>query len=188
MMMIRLAELAQLSPEVVAHTLGMAGPEAAIGKAATASPRRNPGAFQRLAKTPIRSGIELLLHNPRLAAIAGEVKRWEILDIPGLKLFMELLELLQGHPHLHSGALLERWRDAPEGQQLAELAKWEPILPDEASLELEFRGVVQWLDTELAKCRRDQLDAKWQSEGLSPAEKVEFLELQRRCSSGAASH
>ena len=72
---------------------------------------------------------------------------------------------------------------ASKCSELAELAKWEPILP-EAGLELEFRGVVQWLDTEVAKLRRDELNAKWQREGLTPSEKVEFLELQRRCTVG----
>jgi len=182
MMMIRLAELSQLSTDVVARNLGMPGQQPSPGNAVQARARRT-GAQQRPSKSPVRSGIELLLHTPQLAAVAGQAKRWEILNIPGLSLFINLLELLQAHPHLHSGAILERWRGTPEGQQLAELAKWEPILP-EAGLELEFRGVVQWLDTEVAKLRRDELNAKWQREGLTPSEKVEFLELQRRCTVG----
>ena len=184
MMMIRLAELAQLSPEVIAQTLGMQGTPAESGKTAQAKPRRSAPP-QRLSKSPIRSGIELLLHMPRLAATAGQAKRWETLDIPGLGLFIDMLELLQAHPHLHSGAVLEHWRGTSEGLQLAELAKWEPILP-EASLEVEFNGVMQWLDTEVAKRRRDELNAKWQREGLTPSEKVEFLDLQRRCTAAAA--
>ena len=183
MMMIRLAELSQLSTDVVARNLGIPGAQQpSPGNAVQARARRS-GAQQRPSKSPVRSGIELLLHTPQLAAVAGQAKRWEILNIPGLSLFISLLELLQAHPHLHSGAILERWRGTPEGQQLAELAKWEPILP-EAGLELEFRGVVQWLDTEVAKLRRDELNAKWQREGLTPSEKVEFLELQRRCTVG----
>jgi DNA primase len=182
MMMIRLAELSQLSTDVLARSLGMAGQQPGPGKPVQAAGRRS-GSQQRLNKSPVRSGIELLLHSPQLASIAGQAKRWETLNIPGLSLFIGLLELLHAHPHLHSGALLERWRGTPEGQQLAELAKWEPILP-EAGLEPEFRGVVQWLDTEAAKQRRDELNAKWQREGLSPSEKVEFLELQRRCTVG----
>jgi len=184
MMMIRLAELAQLSPEMVAHTLGMPGPQAALGKSVQTRPHRS-AAHQRPTKTPVRSGIELLLHSPQLAAAAGEVKRWAALDIPGLALFIELLELLQTHPHLHSGAILERWRGTPQGQHLAELAKWQPILP-EAGLEQEFHGIVKWLDTEVAKLRRDELTAKWQREGLTPPEKAELLELQRRCSATTA--
>jgi len=183
MMMIRLAELAQLSPEVVVQTLGMPGTTPRNG---AAGPRRNTHR-QRPGKTPVRTAIELLLHTPRLAASAGQAKRWETLNIPGLELFIGMLELLQAHPHLHSGAVLEHWRGTPEGLQLAELMKWEPILP-EASLEAEFHGVVKWLDTEVAKQRRDQLTAKWQSEGLTPAEKAEFLELQRRCTPSAAPH
>jgi DNA primase len=180
MMMIRLAELSQLSADVVARSLGMQDRQAGPGKAASTGPQRGKTQQRRPSKSPVRLGIELLLHMPRLATAAGQAKRWETLDIPGLSLFSGMLELLQDHPHLHSGAILEHWRGTPEGQHLAEMAKWEPILP-ETSLELEFRGVVQWLDTELAKRRRDELNAKWQREGLTPSERVEFLELQRRC-------
>jgi DNA primase len=189
MMMIRLAELSQLGTDVVARSLGMPSPRTGSGKAAQTGAQRPGTAPRRPNKTPVRAGIELLLNTPRLAAAAGQAKRWENLDIPGLTLFIGLLELLQAHPHLHSGAILERWRGAPEGHYLAEMAKWEPLLPEE-SLELEFRGVVQWLDTELAKQRHDQLNAKWQREGLTPSEREEFLELQRSytATGGAAPH
>jgi DNA primase len=187
--MIRLAELSQLGTDVVARSLGMPSPRTGSGKAAQTGAQRPGTAPRRPNKTPVRAGIELLLNTPRLAAAAGQAKRWENLDIPGLTLFIGLLELLQAHPHLHSGAILERWRGAPEGHYLAEMAKWEPLLPEE-SLELEFRGVVQWLDTELAKQRHDQLNAKWQREGLTPSEREEFLELQRSytATGGAAPH
>jgi DNA primase len=184
MMMIRLAELSQLSTDVVARSLGMQGIQTGPGRTAPTRPQQAKLQPRRPGKSPVRSGIELLLHTPQLAAAAGQAKRWESLDIPGLRLFIAMLELLQTHPHLHSGAIVEHWRGTAEGQHLAELAKWEPILPEE-SLELEFRGVVQWLDTELAKRRRDELNAKWQREGLSPTEKAEFLELQRRCSAAS---
>ena len=189
MMMIRLAELSQLGTDMVAHSLGMPSPQPGPGRAAQTGPQRPGTAPRRPNKTPVRAGIELLLNTPRLAGTAGEAKRWETLDIPGLKLFLSLLELLQAHPHLHSGAILERWRGTPEGHYLAEMAKWEPLLPEER-LELEFRGVVQWLDSELAKQRHDQLSAKWQREGLTPSEREEFLELQRSYTapSGAAPH
>jgi DNA primase len=120
-----------------------------------------------------------LLHTPRLAALGGAPRRWQGLDLPGLSLLIGLLELLQEQPHLHSSALLERWRGSTEEGLLAELAKWDPPLPPEG-LEAEFRGVVQWLDHRLAEQRREELQAKWQRDGLSPAEKAELLELQRR--------
>lgn len=182
MMMIRLAELSQLSVDVVARSLGI---QANPGKTSQARQQRTQPQQRRPGKSPVRTGIEILLHMPRLATAAGQAKRWELLNIPGLKLFIGMLELLQAYPHLHSGAIVEHWRGTSDGQHLAELAKWEPILPEER-LELEFLGVVQWLDNELAKLRRDELNAKWQREGLTPSEKVEFLELQRRCTASTS--
>ena len=187
MMMIKLGELSQLDASLVAQTLGIKPPQTTSQRAVQAKSRQNPA--QRLTMLPLRSAIGLLLHAPRLAELAGEPARWEKLDIPGVSLLVALLELLQKQPHLHSGALLERWRDTPEGKHLAELAKWDPPLPPDG-LEAEFRGVVQWLDTRLAEQRREELHAKWQRDGLSPAEKAEFVELQRRCagSSPATPH
>jgi hypothetical protein len=130
--------------------------------------------------SPVYTGIGLLLHTPQLALSANQPKRWEKLDIPGVKLLVGLLELLRSEPHYHSGVALERWRGTPEGDQLAEMAKWNISLPADG-VEAEFLGVMKWLDTELARLRRDELDAKWQREGLTPAEKTEFVELQRRC-------
>jgi DNA primase len=182
MMMIKLAELSQLDANVVAQTLGMARPQTTPSPTLQAKTRQSHP--QRPAMSPLRSGISLLLHTPSLAALAGEPHRWERLDIPGVNLLIAMLELLQSQPHLHSGALLERWRDTPEGTFLAELAKWDPLLPTDG-LEAEFRGVVQWLDTRLAEQRREELHAKWQRDGLSPAEKTEFVELQRRCAGSA---
>ncbi len=178
MMMIKLGELAQLDAGVVAQNLGMARPQTSSQRTIQAKSRQNHA--QRPALSPLRSAIGLLLHAPQLAELAGEPLRWEGLDIPGVRLLVTLLELLQAQPHLHSGAVLERWRDTPEGKQLAELAKWDPLLPPDG-LEAEFRGVVQWLDSRLAEQRREELHAKWQRDGLSPAEKAEFVELQRRC-------
>lgn len=178
MMMIKLAELSQLDPRVAAASWGMTPPAGTARGARQTSSRHHPPG--RPALSPLRSAIGLLLHAPRLAELAGPARRWERLDIRGIPLLIELLELLREQPHLHSGAILERWRDRPEGKQLAELAKWDPPLPPEG-LEAEFQGVIRWLDTRLAEERREELQAKWQRDGLSPAERAEYVELQRRC-------
>jgi DNA primase len=177
MMLIKLAELAQIDVAAVARSLGMPAGQA---PSLRDRPPHRPAPLKP-ALLPIRTGLGLLLHTPRLAALAGVPRRWEGLNLPGLSLLIRLLELLQEQPHLHGGILLERWRGTAEETLLTELAKWDPPLPPEG-LEAEFRGVVQWLDHRLAEQRREELQAKWQREGLSPAEKTEFLELQRRLS------
>ena len=182
MMMIKLAELSKISVDVVMQALGMQDPQTAPGRILRAK-FRGGNTQKRSAMSPAHLGVGLLLHTPQLALSASQPKRWEKLDIPGVGLLINLLELLQTEPHYHSGVLLERWRGTPEGEQLAELAKWDISLPADG-VEAEFRGVMQWLDTELAKLRRDELDAKWQREGLTPVEKLEFVELQRRCTGG----
>lgn len=181
MMLIKLAELAQLETTTLGQSVGMAGHGIPL-RAAIAATRPSSG---KQALSPIRTALGLLLHSPHLAASAGTPRRWQGLALPGVSLLIRLVELLQEQPHLHSGAILERWRGEAEEGIFAELAKWDPLLPTEG-LEAEFQGVVQWLDNRLAEERRAELQAKWQRDGLSAAEKAELLELQRR-RAGAAS-
>ena len=183
MMMIKLAELSQLDTEVVTQILGNKRQQSPQPRPDQAKVGRTH--VQRPILSPIRLGIGLLLHSPRLAELASDPLRWERLEIPGARLLIALLELLRAQPHLHGGAIIEHWRDSPEGRQLAEMAKWDPPIPPEG-LEAEFRGVIQWLDSKLAEQRREELHAKWQREGLSPVEKEEFVELQRRCAGSAS--
>lgn len=176
MMLIRLAELSQLDSAMLERSLGMAAGEGIPPQSSAMAVRAVAG---KQTFSPLRTGVGLLLHAPRLAALAGPPKRWHRLNLAGISLLIDLVELLQEQPHLHSGVVLERWRGTADEGLLAELAKWDPPLPSEG-LEAEFRGIVQWLDGRLTEQRREELQMKWQQDGLSAEEKAELLELQRR--------
>lgn len=81
----------------------------------------------RLIRTPLRKAIALLLYDPELAqtvpVIDPVLRQWRE---PGVRLLVELLDLLHGQPQLCAAAVLERYRDTNEGAILERLAQWIP--------------------------------------------------------------
>ncbi|HXH03689.1 MAG TPA: DNA primase [Candidatus Competibacteraceae bacterium] len=138
LMVQRLAQLAQTEVTAIARRLG-------LGAAPTKS-----GAPQRAAmftRTPVRLAMALLLNRPELAQQAGDTERLRGIALPGLPLLIELIELLQQHPHMNAAALLERYRDTDTGAALQKLARWQPEVPEEL-YQAEFLGALQRLEGE----------------------------------------
>ncbi len=101
----------------------------------------------RLIRTPLRKAIALLLYRPELAQQAI-VNDSALLDHgeSGIKLLIELMETLRDHPQISVAALLERYRDTPEGVILERLAAWEPETPAESfQFEAEFADILAYL-------------------------------------------
>ena len=174
MMVARLAELARIEPAALARIL--------VGKDARPSDSR-PAPLSaprtRDSLSPVRLGIQLLLHAPTLASQISNPGRWRDLDVSAIGLWITVLELLHTHPPQTGAALMERWRGTEEGQLLSELARAELAIPD-TGFEAELNGIVQWLDTQLRERRWKALYTKSQNEGLSGEEKREFVALQQR--------
>ena len=101
----------------------------------------------RLIRTPLRKAIALLLYRPELAQQAM-VNDSTLLDSSelGIKLLVELIETWRDHPQLSVAALLERYRDTPEGAILERLAAWEPEAPAEGfQFDAEFADILAYL-------------------------------------------
>ena len=130
--------------------------------------------------TPVRKAITYLLHQPSIA------KRWaengentevlKSLDLPGMDLLLEVLEILKISPDLSTSALIERWRESPYGNHLAKLASEPPDLEDDA-LEIEFIAVMKTLIKQSVDLRYDDLQAKLDHSALNEAEMAEYKML-----------
>ncbi len=111
-----------------------------------------------LTRTPLRKAIALLLYRPELAQTApvddpALRERRE----PGIKLLVDLLEILQRQPQLRAAALLERYRDTREGAILERLAQWAPepeLIEDQFAFDAEFADILGYL-------RRDRPEDPW---------------------------
>jgi len=127
---------------------------------------------------PVRRAVTLLVSNPRLARTENLPAGWEHLDIPGIPLLKELLEILQSQPNLTTAALLERWRDREEGKYLNRLAVMLLPVPEDG-LEKEFHDTLASLAGQPSVVEWERLVAKASREGLSEAEKQRISELSR---------
>ncbi|MGB5298443.1 MAG: DNA primase [Thiogranum sp.] len=136
-------------------------------------PRQRPHDSSR---SPVRVAIRLLLEQPELCEQVKHPCGFEDLELPGMPLLVELLEILRQRPHLSTGGILEHWRDRPEQQHLAKLATLPLDLPEEGFAE-EFCGAVQRLKEQRTRQRTEQLLFKNQQAGLTESEKTELKQL-----------
>jgi DNA primase len=168
LMLDQLAERSGLSPERLSRRI-FGTPEPTPVKAVT---RWSTGSR----RSPVRTAVRLLLERPDLSRCAAAPTGFEDLELPGIALLSELLEMLWQNPHLTAGQLMEHWRGRPEGQQLARLAATPLVIP-ETGYEREFRDAVQRLVEQRAQQRTEHLLLKGRQAGLSDQEKGELKQL-----------
>jgi DNA primase len=166
----RLAQLTELS---TAQLDGLNGAKVAERKA---RPAPRPNADQR-APSLTRSAITMLLHHPVLASSVADPGVLTHLGLPGTQLLGQMLELLAHRPDLSSAAVIEHFRDDPEGRHLDRLLiEAGPLLSD--GLEHEFRDAVDRIAASGAQARRRALEEKASaSDGLTAEEKSEYASL-----------
>jgi DNA primase len=90
--------------------------------------------------------IALLLDCPELARQVGTVHHLRGAATAELELLVELIELIQGHPHIqHAAQLLTRYADSPTESALRRLAAWQPPFPPDRYL-AEFQATLAHLE------------------------------------------
>ena len=168
LMLERLAGLSGLGPDKLAGRLfGKREPTAA----GAVKPR--PGESGR---SPVRTAIRLLLEQPELSRWVTPPTGFADLELPGVDLLNEMLEMLWRDPHLSTGGMLEHWRGKPAGQHLARLASVPLVIP-ETGYATEFRDAIQRLVEQRTRQRTEQLLSKDRREALSESEKSELKQL-----------
>jgi DNA primase len=144
--------------------------------------QRKPASNAQVPMSPVRKAITLLLYQPALAksleqswgnqsdshAILGK------LDLPGMDILLEVLEILRASPDLSTSAIIERWRGTPSGNHLAKLISWQPELDEPSALESEFIALMNALKKQSVDLRYDDLQAKLDQGKLNEAEMAEY--------------
>ena len=171
LMIEQLAALAQTTAEQIAGRLEIPLPETATAAAPQTRPVR-----QSAGKSPVRQALELLLYQPSLAAEIQQPDFLRQCDVAGVPLLVEVLDLLQQHPDLSTGAVLEHWREREESRFLSKLAHWNPPL-DDLELAADLRGHLNEIQRQYIENRIDFLGAEQSQRQLSSAEKQEYGEL-----------
>ena len=157
------------------------------GSATTNSARRGRTARQSAASSktsmsPVRKAITLLVYQPGVAQAwfnsnSNKASELAKLDLPGMELLLEVLEILRNSPDLSTSALIERWRETPTANHLAKLASWQPELDDSEALEIEFSALMNALNKQAVDLRYDDLQAKLDHGTLNEAEMAEYKML-----------
>ncbi|MFP3875006.1 MAG: toprim domain-containing protein, partial [Thiohalophilus sp.] len=181
MMVSQLAQLARIDERRIETALNQTkNPDKGRAEPAPTAPSRRAArgsGQQRQTFSPVRRALARLLHDPGLAAEAGDPRRFSQLEMAGIDLLVDLLETLHHHPNLTTSALLERWRDSEHIRHLEKLAAWQPEIDDAASLKQEFTAAIEALDRHRLEARYDMLMAKSNHGNLTPEEKVEIRQL-----------
>lgn len=90
-----------------------------------------PQPHKEIKRTPMREVIALLIQNPSYAQMVPDLSSVRDLSIPGLSLFVDVLDKCQAHPHINTGQLLEHWRNSQNETLLSRLASWDiPLVED----------------------------------------------------------
>jgi len=180
MMEERLAELARIDAGTLKALLAGKGPNGGgirgrAGERTAARRGSRQGPKGRTAPSLVRRAIALLLHQPRLAAQAEDIRRLAGLDLPGVALLIEIVELLRANPHLTTGALLEHWRGEENGRILAKLLQQTADMNMEDS-DREFGDALWSLRCKYVEQQIDELNRKSRTI-WSPEEKIRLQQL-----------
>ncbi|KAA3627057.1 MAG: DNA primase [Proteobacteria bacterium] len=137
----------------------------------TSSVKQPDSSHRKGSSTPsaVRSAISALLHRPSLGERVVNPPSWQELQLPGVKLLADLLELTKVQPHITTGGILEHWRGSEEGKHLAKLASSEPHL-DNSGLEKEFLDALERLN-ELVRRESDISTRAFSPSELSDSQK-----------------
>ncbi len=128
------------------------------------------------ARTPLRLALAHLVQNPGLVELTGEVDEIRDCDLPGVDIFMNLVDFCKKRPNMSTAQLLELLHEHPAQSHLHKLAVWQ--LPGDPERQaMEFRDAVtgirlQWTEALLARMPKIVEQSK--------AERERFLELQQQ--------
>lgn len=138
--------------------------------------KQSASAPKKIAKTPMRVVIALLMQNPEYSKFVPDLTDVREIEIPGLSLLHDVLDKCITYPHINTGQLIEHWRDTQNEALLSRLASWEIPLEDDNQEDIFLDS----LDNILAQCVEKQIEnlqAKARSIGLSTEEKRELQAL-----------
>ncbi|HYQ72436.1 MAG TPA: DNA primase, partial [Gammaproteobacteria bacterium] len=170
LMVERLAELAHTG---AARLAGHLEPRQANPSSAAKIPPQRPRTDK---KSAVRQAVEILLHQPSLAANLQRPPFLAQCDLPGVALLLELLELLESRPDLNTAAILEHWRGREESRYLSKLASWAPELENPDLLH-DLQGLVLDIQRQHIEKRLEFLNQEQTLRKLSETEVREYGEL-----------
>jgi len=169
----RLAEAVGIDESRLAGLLAGDRPHEPTFRAATRGEARPPSPRSSL----VRQAITLIVHHPAASRHVIAPPEMAALELRGIPLLLELLEVAQTCPDITTAGLLERWRDRPEHPHLMGLTSVEGLVSDEAAPAVLSDTLRRLAHREGTGRRTEALLLKARSEGLDEEEKAELRNL-----------
>ncbi|SDI66782.1 DNA primase [Ferrimonas sediminum] len=126
--------------------------------------------------TPVRRAIALLQQHPQLGYQLPAQEELAHLELAGLPLLREMLELCRPEP-LTTGQLMERFRGRPEYGALSKLLGWKLEIEDESLFEQEFTDCLLWLNQRFFEQMSEQLQRKARDGSITTEELRQLQEM-----------
>lgn len=171
MMLDRLAELSRMDPAKLPVTAG-------AGAASTAPKAVAPRSSLAPQEPPsvVRLAVAMLVQHPGLARNVPDPGAFRDLELPGIELLRDLMNLLQDKADLNTAAIIENFSDSEHKHNLAKLAFWQHPALDQ-DVEAEFTGVMERLNAIAARQKTARLLQKKDAGELNQTEKDELARL-----------
>jgi DNA primase len=166
----RLAEAVGIDESRLAGLLAGDRPHEPTFRAATRGEARPPSPRSSL----VRQAITLIVHHPAASRHVVVPPEMVALELRGIPLLLELLEVAQTCPDITTAGLLERWRDRPEYPHLMGLTSVEGLVSDDAAPAVLHDTLQRLTHREGTGRRTEALLLKARSEGLDEEEKAEL--------------
>nr|BET44591.1 MAG: DNA primase [Candidatus Aschnera chinzeii] len=131
----------------------------------------NPNCL-RIKLTTMRILITLLIKYPKFVNLINNINIINEIDIPGLKLFLEIVEICKSNPAINTTELLEYYRENNIIVLLMKLIKWNDVKIDYIA-EKMFKDALYHLNKIVFNKRFDILINKERNIGLTDYEKKE---------------
>lgn len=123
--------------------------------------------------TPVRLAVALLIEHPHIVKALPQPAMLQGVDMPGVALLNQLIQLCLANPEANSAQLLEHFRGSKEGEQLTKLLCWEHHVVAETA-EAVFIDSVEKILSLYVEQRTEFLLDKARTGNMNPQEKQEL--------------
>ncbi len=138
------------------------------------APQKHAGKKNKI--TPARLAIALLLDRPNLSESLADINALQHVDLPGVSLLNNLLQVSKQNPNMNSAQLLEYYRDTEQGMQLSKIMCWQHHIEPENAEDV-FLDSIEKLFNTFVEQRTEMLLQKARSGQMSAEEKQELQAL-----------
>ncbi len=132
--------------------------------------------------TPTRLAINLLIHKPTLADLAGNLEELAESDIPGIRLLLQILDYIHEQPEISTQNLLARFLGHENETHLYKISAMTPaMLNEEDDIKPMFEDTIKRLRAKYTENRFRKLQQKLLAgQQLDENEKQEYRQLRHK--------